>query len=118
MATIWLYFGIYNPRNTDQKREQYLDLCKKYHLITTVGSDFHSVKDGVEIGLGINGNLKISDYTIINKIKMMKHDIDSENKKNWVTICHSVFNQFEITLNDKTLFVKVGILPYSLGFSI
>lgn len=73
---------VYNPRNTDQKREQYLDLCKKYHLITTVGSDFHSVKDGVEIGLGINGNLKISDYTIINKIKMMKHDIDSENKKN------------------------------------
>ena len=72
---------VYNPHNSEEKREELLEICEKYDLIPTVGSDFHSFKDGIEIGLGINENLKISDYSIITKLKEKKHEIDSINKK-------------------------------------
>ena len=72
---------VYNPHNSEEKREELLEICDKYDLIPTVGSDFHSFKDGIEIGLGINENLKISDYSIITKLKEKKHIIDINNKK-------------------------------------
>ena len=72
---------VYNPHNSIEKREELLEICRKYDLIPTVGSDFHSSRDKIEIGLGIDGNLKISDYSIITRLKEKKHEIDSTNKK-------------------------------------
>lgn len=72
---------VYNPHNSDEKREELLEICEKYDLIPTVGSDFHSFKDDIEIGFGANGNLKISDYSIITRLKEKKHIIDTNNKK-------------------------------------
>ncbi len=71
---------VYNPHNSAEKRDELLDLCLKYDLIPTVGSDFHSHKDNIQIGIGIDENLKISDYSIITRLKEKKHIIDINNK--------------------------------------
>lgn len=68
---------VYNPHNSEEKRRELLEICEKYDLIPTVGSDFHSFKDGIQIGIGINENLKISDYSIITRLKEKKHKIDN-----------------------------------------
>lgn len=62
---------VYNPNNGEQKREQLLEYCKKYNLVATVGSDYHggNRKPVIEIGKGINNNLEISDYNIIEELK-------------------------------------------------
>lgn len=65
---------IYNPHNSNEKREELLELCDKYNLIPTVGSDFHNFNSDIKIGLGINENLKISDYSIITRLKEKKHE--------------------------------------------
>lgn len=67
---------VYNPRNRLEEREFYLSMCEKFNLIPTVGSDFHKIGGEVEIGLGINNNLCIDDYSIILKLKEKKHEID------------------------------------------
>ena len=59
----------------NEKREELLELCEIYHLIPTVGSDFHNFNSDIKIGLGINENLKISDYSIITRLKEKKHEI-------------------------------------------
>lgn len=66
---------VYNPHNSNEKREELLELCEIYHLIPTVGSDFHNFNSDIKIGLGINENLKISDYSIITRLKEKKHEI-------------------------------------------
>lgn len=66
---------VYNPHNSNEKREELLELCDKYNLIPTVGSDFHNFNSDIKIGLGINENLKISDYSIITRLKEKKHEI-------------------------------------------
>ena len=39
-----------------------LDLARKYGLLVTGGSDFHgTVKPGVQLGTGHDGNLRIPD---------------------------------------------------------
>lgn len=65
---------VYNPHNSNEKREELLELCDKYNLIPTVGSDFHNFSSDIKIGLGINENLKISDYSIITRLKEKKHE--------------------------------------------
>lgn len=65
---------VYNPHNSAEKREEFLELCDKYNLIPTVGSDFHNFSSDIKIGLGINENLKISDYSIITRLKEKKHE--------------------------------------------
>lgn len=65
---------VYNPHNSAEKREELLELCDKYNLIPTVGSDFHNFSSDIKIGLGINENLKISDYSIITRLKEKKHE--------------------------------------------
>lgn len=65
---------VYNPHNSNEKREELLELCDKYNLIPTVGSDFHNFNSDIKIGLGINENLKISDYSIITRLKEKKHE--------------------------------------------
>lgn len=61
---------VYNPNNNQERRKWYLSMCNEFNLISTVGSDYHGLEtSSIEIGLGINGNLKISDVGIINQIK-------------------------------------------------
>lgn len=67
---------VYNPRNKEGEREFYLQICEKFSLIATVGSDFHKIGGDVDIGLGINNNLCIEDYSIIQRLKEKKHEID------------------------------------------
>ncbi len=67
---------VYNPHNNDEQREFFNNICNSYELIATVGSDYHGRSgDNIEIGLGIDNNLKISDYSIIEKLKKEKHKI-------------------------------------------
>lgn len=67
---------MYNPHNNDEQREFFNNICNSYELIATVGSDYHGRSgDNIEIGLGIDNNLKISDYSIIEKLKKEKHKI-------------------------------------------
>lgn len=67
---------VYNPHNSDERRNFYLELCEEFDLIPTVGSDFHGrSSDNIEIGLGTNGNLSISDYSIVRNLKERKHKL-------------------------------------------
>mgnify|MGYP004516019355 CR=1 FL=1 len=70
---------LYNPRMKEQDFLVYNEIVKKYNLIGTVGSDFHKIGGEVQIGLGIDNNLCISDYSIIQKLKEVKHSIDFKN---------------------------------------
>lgn len=64
---------VYNPHNSDERRNFYLSLCNEFDLIPTVGSDYHGRKgEDVEIGLGIDNNLSISDYSIVQNLKNRK----------------------------------------------
>ena len=71
---------IYYPRMKKEEFEVYNEICDKYNLIGTAGSDYHKNRDGVEIGLGIDGNLCVSDYSIITRLKEKKHEIDYGKK--------------------------------------
>ena len=74
---------VYNPNNSKENRETYLDYCRKYNLIATVGSDYHggNRKPVIKIGKGIGKNLLISDMSIVKKIKEKKQQIDESNNK-------------------------------------
>lgn len=66
----------YNPHHTEEQTLFYTDMAREFDLITTVGSDYHGKStDNIEIGLGIDGNLKISDYSIISDLKQKKHEL-------------------------------------------
>ncbi len=71
---------VYNPNHSNQKREKYNSICKDFNLVSTVGSDYHGGKRKpiIEIGKGINENLKIADMEIIEKLKAKKEEIDSK----------------------------------------
>lgn len=60
----------YNPHNSSERTEFYKQVCKEFDLITTVGSDYHGrSQENIEIGLGIDNNLMIDDYSIIRALK-------------------------------------------------
>lgn len=66
----------FNPHHTDEQTTFYTEMAEEFKLIPTVGSDYHGKSsDNIEIGLGINGNLKISDYSIITSLKQKKHEL-------------------------------------------
>lgn len=61
---------VYNSHNNAERIYEYLKICNEFNLIPTVGSDYHGRKnDNIEIGKGIDNNLCITDYTIIERIK-------------------------------------------------
>jgi len=61
---------VYNPHHTKEQIEMFSELANEFSLIKTVGSDFHAKKDDdIVIGYGINYNLMIDDYTIIENLK-------------------------------------------------
>ncbi len=71
---------VYNCNNNEEQREYYLDICKEYDLISTVGSDYHggNRKPEIVIGHGIEDNLCISDYEIVKKLKLEKRKLDDK----------------------------------------
>lgn len=75
---------VYNSNIGENKRAWYLELCNKYNLIPTVGSDYHGGKRKpvLEIGKGKNDNLNVSDMSIIERLKKKKQEIDELNSKN------------------------------------
>ena len=59
----------YHSDHSAADTELYLGLAKRYGLLVTGGSDFHgSVKPGVTLGRGLNGNLKVPD-DLLDKLK-------------------------------------------------
>lgn len=73
----------YNSNIGEEKRKWYLELCEKYDLIPTVGSDYHGGrrKPVLEIGKGNNGNLNVTDMTIVDRLKRKKEEIDKLNSE-------------------------------------
>lgn len=67
---------IYYPRMKKDEFDMYKELCDEFNLIGTAGSDFHERDKDVSIGLGIDNNLCIDDYSIITRLKERKHYID------------------------------------------
>lgn len=64
---------VYNPHNTPEQVCEFMELANLYGLIPTVGSDYHGRQDSnIEIGLGIDGNLGITDLSIISSLKKRK----------------------------------------------
>lgn len=60
----------YNPHNTPEQTKFFKQICHEFELIATVGSDYHGrSNEDIEIGLGINNNLMIDDYSIIRALK-------------------------------------------------
>lgn len=73
---------VYNPCNTQEQRQDLLKLCDFFDLLPTCGSDFHGISDrDVCLGTGINNNLCITDYTIVENLKKRQHKIWLENHK-------------------------------------
>ena len=66
----------YNPHNSLELRNMFLGICDDFEFIPTVGTDYHGRKgENVEIGLGIDNNLSISDYSIIQNLKNKKKQL-------------------------------------------
>ena len=67
---------VYNPHHTEEQTLFFKELADEFQLLYTAGSDYHGKStDNIEVGLGIDGNLKISDYSIITKLKQKKHEL-------------------------------------------
>lgn len=68
----------YNAHNTEEQRNFYLEICNEFDLLPTVGTDYHGRRgEEVNIGTGIDNNLCISDYSIVQNLKKRhKHLFD------------------------------------------
>lgn len=67
---------VYNSHNTPEQIAFYSNVCKEFDLITTVGSDYHGrSNENIEIGLGIDNNLMIDDYSIIKSLKKKEKEL-------------------------------------------
>ena len=67
---------VYNPHNKPEQISFFSDICDEFDLLKTVGSDYHGrSKEGIEIGLGIDGNLKIDDYSIVTALKQKEKQL-------------------------------------------
>lgn len=72
---------VFNPCNTEEQRKDYLLLCNYFNLLATCGSDFHALPERkVQLATGIDNNLCISDYRIIEDLKRRHHNIFMQNK--------------------------------------
>lgn len=62
---------VYHSSHTPEEIKYYLEIANKYNLLISGGSDYHGkiVKPDVELGYGINNNLKIKKLSILGKIK-------------------------------------------------
>ena len=62
---------VYHSSHSKEDIEKYLKIASELNLLISGGSDYHgpSVKPNVELGSGINNNLKIKKLSILDKIK-------------------------------------------------
>lgn len=60
---------VYHPTHTKEETEKYLEIANELNLFISGGSDFHgiTVKPDVELGTGINNNIKIKKLSILEK---------------------------------------------------
>ena len=67
---------VYNPHNSLEMINFYESICDEFELLKTVGSDYHGrSNENVELGLGIDNNLCIDDYSIIRNLKNKKKEL-------------------------------------------
>ena len=67
----------FNPNNSKEHTAWFLEISKKLDLIPTAGSDYHAMSDRkTQLGTGINNNLCITDYSIIQRLKERHHLIN------------------------------------------
>lgn len=67
---------VYNPHNKPEHIKFFGNLCDELGLLKTVGSDYHGrSKEVIELGLGIDGNLKIDDYSIVTALKQKEKQL-------------------------------------------
>ena len=61
---------VYHSSHTKEEMEYYLEIANQYNLLISGGSDFHgkSVKPDVELGSGINHNIRIKKLSILDEI--------------------------------------------------
>ncbi len=73
---------VFNPNNGEKRRDAFLKYCDDYNIIPTVGSDYHGGKRKpvISIGLGIDNNLKVSDYSIVQRLKDKHEEIIKSNQ--------------------------------------
>lgn len=73
----------YTPNHKEMRKEEFLEYCRNYNLVPTVGSDYHGGKRQpvIEIGKGINNNLNITDKNVVSMLKQKKQEIDRLNQK-------------------------------------
>jgi hypothetical protein len=62
---------VYHSSHTKEEMDYYLNIARKYNLLISGGSDYHGplVKPDVEIGTGVNNNLKIKQLSLIDELK-------------------------------------------------
>lgn len=66
----------YNPHNSPERTKFYKNVCEEFNLIPTVGSDYHGrSNEFVEIGLGLENNLMIDDYSIVRRLKNKEKEL-------------------------------------------
>lgn len=60
----------YHSTFTEEESKLYLRIAKDYNLLISGGSDYHgpSVKPNIELGTGKNGNLRIRELSILEKL--------------------------------------------------
>jgi len=72
---------VYNPYNSEEQKHNLLLFCNYFDLLATCGSDFHAIPERkIELATGIDNNLCISDYGIIENLKQRQHNIFMQNK--------------------------------------
>ena len=61
---------VYHSSHTKEEMEYYLSIANQYNLLISGGSDYHgiNVKPDVELGTGINNNIKIKKLSLVDKI--------------------------------------------------
>ena len=61
---------VYHSSHSFDEMNYYLDISNKYNLLVSGGSDYHgkTVKPNVELGTGVNNNLKIKKLSLLDKV--------------------------------------------------
>lgn len=66
----------YNPHNYLEQTTFYEEICAEFDLIPTVGTDYHGRShENIEIGLGIDENLMIDNYSIVRALKKKEKEL-------------------------------------------
>ena len=62
---------VYHSSHTKEEMKYYLEVANQYYLLTSGGSDFHgkTVKPDVELGSGIQNNIRIKRLSILDEIR-------------------------------------------------